>query len=652
MQLNDWAIKFSGAEFDGNTAEKLKTFFNNIWNSPAEYKVLMARRMFNLHFAMKKSIQAENNEQYLQKGIMSNTAFLLSGKNIVYYYLLRGEFPRILICDDILLHGRSILRLINSLEGIVLYYLSKTESQFEKETVLHELRKSILIYVFAQNAEGVLISSDYQLLAAQRLSLKELRSLSKEFSHYIQRCGVANTSYVLSITLPIGSLSWEKEMPTGAEGSFAYMGFRQKLFARYERESILDTIRIRYSRERYPQKEICTGLTLFGDIPFDSFDSLCRDLSDYLGTFAVYKRMTELLALETEEKELIRSRGQLVTFLYSTIALADFLREKMHLDDNDLVRVLLSSDYEKVAANFAGGERFVFEIVALINTISQDHQFVRCLKQMLSRVSIGRLIFNQENSTVSFQPIVEDGHTDDMEEDSLSLPYRYVQDIFYDVGMDGEYDAYQCKTGRKIFDSRSTGYDNITLGKYLQLIEKYGVKDIPGIGYMYGLMDEGQLTLNIEGNMEDCTIRTILKAGELATYVLPMRYSVFIPAFSMLERTCGLKEPFLQGEISGFIDYLQDHCFAIDNIPKNQDLKCLKNLKEDKQRLLQIYSIGQKFSDWDLSLKRPEQTEENRAVFYEELLKYVEESLRRAYYISCIRDYLAFKKTGRQNDEQ
>ena len=117
--------KLVRSSFSEEEYGKLLQFFQGIWQSNAAYKVFMARRAFNLNFAFMEIKDVQYKDEYKVEGIMSNTALLLCAEEIADRYRLTGHFPRIIIADDLLIHGRGIMKLIDNLECLLVEFLKK-----------------------------------------------------------------------------------------------------------------------------------------------------------------------------------------------------------------------------------------------------------------------------------------------------------------------------------------------------------------------------------------------------------------------------------------------------------------------------------------------------------------------------------------------
>lgn len=635
MNSNERTLQSS---FTGKRYEQIKEFMINIWRSKAKYKVLMARRAFNLNYAFMEACAVQNDERYIVDNIISNTALLLCAEEIAEYYRQSKQFPRILIADDLLLHGRGIIKLLNNFENLIVEFLSKKNIEEEKAVIHEKLFSAVNIYVFAQNKEGVLINQRYALKSEQYLPLNELRGLSQEISNALQVCGIANTSYVLSVDLPAylsKKMYYDNDL---ADSSylFRYRGNSMLYYYKYDK-SLLKTIRASFPVDCSRNGEMLTGLVLFGDVLSADFDELCKRIAFRLSTVIPYSRIVEIL--HYSNKKLARPKAQLVSFLLSIECLVEFCREEISADSTELYSILLRSDYSKIASNFDKASEIKYEITELFRSICFMNKFKDDFSEVLSEYVQTMRGFEKE----SFPFLYSNGGWLHSAMESSKL-YEQAEDIFYEVGINAECAAASYLQGYKKFDPDSPGSDAIRLNQYLSIMNHRDVDSVTSIGCILGLMDSGLLSMNLERNQE--TIECVLKAGELATYVLPRRFSVFIPAFAIVERYFQKRKVDLKVAISSFIDYLQDHCYKQGESIRRDDREQLKKLKESKGILLYMYMAGQLFQDWDTELltvgDRIASIEEQygiyRPVQYQEEIR--DEFLRKRHYAFCARLFI------------
>ena len=183
-----------------------------------------------------------------------------------------------------------------------------------------------------------------------------------------------------------------------------------------------------------------------------------------------------------------------------------------------------------------------------------------------------------------------------------------AEDIFYDVGMDAEYDANEYVRLQKKFDPSVQGSDAICFSQYLYFMKMNEVREEASVGSLFNLMDSGLLSMNLEADRGRSMVRNVLKAGELSTFALPRRFSTFVPALSIVERGYLKRGSNKKIVVGQFIDYLQSHCYRQDGKVDPKDMQLLQKLERSKSSLLYMYNAGQSMQDWDIDLL----TEEDR----------------------------------------
>lgn len=606
--------------------ERLWDYFQTIWEDPSDYKVLMPRRMLNLNYGLMQEWNIEDDEQYYTDEMMSSTAFLLAAKDIANQYIYTRCFPDMLICDDIMLHGRAVLRLLNSFKRIVLNHLEENNVDITESRLDIDLYSAVKIYIFARNKdEGMLIDErKYRLYSALVLPVDRLRELSSQISYFLQDCGTPNTSYVLS-----AKLTWEQiqRLDIGVN-AFSYMQREQSVFFRDRCSHVLETMRLHYSNNTPELGGFLTSLPIFEDISIELFDKTCKNIADFVEETSNYNRISEYL--RQDDAELVNPKAQLLSFIYSAVSLADFCRQYLSLNNKELLKILLSGDFEKILSNFDKDAIFKYEILSLFEDICGSTLTCLilwiCLEQAIasSNEDLERVLSRYKKEKFRY--------INSLDRELRQRLYEKAEEIFYEVGMDAEYEAYDYVRNKRYFDVISDSVDLITLDNYKKYMETD--KQDQSTGCLFGLMDIGLVAMNLKplntGNNQ--VIQTVLKAGEMATYVLPKRFSVFMPAFSIVERYCGRRYMHSKNIIRSFIDFLSDHCYQQSEKEDPRDRYLLNSLKRLKESLLRIYDVGQSFEDWDINLRNDNKQLTTRFAQNTNSLSYEEEWIRKKYY--------------------
>lgn len=184
----------------------LGRFYDSILESRAEYKVVLTRKCFNLlnvyHWCRKKQLPDDTkfSSQYY-----SDNTLISSIPKIAMSYVLFNRIPDLLIIDDILIHGRSINKLVDEFIDKLTDYLNYCNVKKERKEVERDVLCFLKIKVMVQNDKPLLLKGQYY----QRLELLDgaesiwnaakWHDLSSRTSRLISENFFSNTAYVLSM---------------------------------------------------------------------------------------------------------------------------------------------------------------------------------------------------------------------------------------------------------------------------------------------------------------------------------------------------------------------------------------------------------------------------------------------------------------------
>jgi len=601
--------------FPDGMAEKLHGFFENIWLDHSEYKVIMARRAFNLNYIFIGKYRAVFDQEYLLDNIISNNALLLSAKRLAIHYAKWGFFPKILICDDIMMYGRTIMRLIDELYSGIVYYIRQLDIKEHYVLRKNDLFDAITIYVFTKNDESILVDNRYRLITEEEMPITDIRHLSQQISDCIQNFGMANTSYVISSDLS------NKEMHMvyfsydrlDTVYSFQYRGRNQIVYVRERRNSI-GTIRVQVPDDYSDYGNIITSLVILDSYNKDQLDAIGFRMADWFRRYVRNGRIAEILECRCPFSDC--TRMQMISYILSVFNLAYYGRRVLDLNNNELYQLLIRSDYGKIAANFDFAYRIADELADLFQEVSFNRLTDRYIIELMSK---GNKEIIQYPTHILH---------------SRKGIYELAENIFYEKGIDAEEEAFSYKIRREIYDTQSEPVDSIDLNGYLYSMEKYG-KSNKGrdVGCALCLMDSGLISMNIEKREYSCY--PVLKAGELATSVFARRYSVFIPALAVVEKYFYRRGKYKMRVLDSFIDFLQGHCYSRYSEVLNDDKELLKEFVQDKDMAFEIYRTGQIFGDWNTDIVTDGdrvRTNTGRSQWH---MSKSEEDKRKEYYTKC-----------------
>lgn len=163
--------------------------------------------------------------QIYREHFITDFNFLSMSRGIAEYYNLKGELPKFVVVDELLLHGRSINRLLWSMENAVseafverrkktfLSGGSEQEVLCWKEEIRNAFVESVEISVFAKRKGTLLLFSRYareKKLSAVEYEGREWRSLSLHFAEIVAASCHNNVGFSWSLNPPVSALLFLK----------------------------------------------------------------------------------------------------------------------------------------------------------------------------------------------------------------------------------------------------------------------------------------------------------------------------------------------------------------------------------------------------------------------------------------------------------
>lgn len=614
MSSDPKLIKHSGELLLRDEYDGLYKFFQNIWDMPHAYVVMMARRCVNLNEIFMEISADEGSKVSNKERIISNSALLLYSDEIADYYNAWGRFPSIVIADDLIYHGRGIVNLLYELESLVVARLIDVRksplTKDERYYVHRDLSAMIDICAFCVNRQPLLIDDVNlrHLRAESKRFTSELRRISQRISIFLQRAGGPNTSYVLSsaeeFDFSRGSENWMKQ-------SWSYRGSRQDMFlcvsdTHHVSPGFLPTVRV---HRRYDEPESSnvklTSLVVFGEMTTDKVGSICQEIAKELQKpeygFDNFKTLPRILNSEHLPHQ--KPRVQMLSLLLSMICFRHFYRD-MGLAESG--PAITNTDMEKVARNFARREEIEDE---LCEVYTQPYFMDRLESLLYGEISSSAQPFLTQRPPRWTFPNT-----------STEKANTAVERLFYDIGMRSEKSAWRTVESLKRFSPKLPSLDLISLQQYMADVSSEdkntaAISEASAVSCMLAEMDNGLMSMNVETNLttaEDspsACVRCVLKAGELATFVMPRYFHQFIPALALVERKCWM----LKAEpLEAVIQFIQE---LPDKMPRTSEYadnlaKALEAEEEVFQTLKQegavfvarLYECGQSLNGWDFDL--------------------------------------------------
>lgn len=636
--------------FDLYYNESFCRYIKNLWEDEAEYKVMMSNRMLNLNNIFMEEWHAQDNKQFLTDGIMSDTAFLLDANSIAGRYAYRKRFPRILLCDDVMVYNHEIIKFLDKFYKLVSKQLAEYKVEVSERELMSDQSKAIIVYTFARskNEELLVDTNKYRLCSSQILPINRLREMSLRISDYLLDHGAVNTSYDISVKLP---WYYIRELISTRDGdlveSFKYKERCCNVFFRERSPYFLETMRLYYPDGDPKQGGVLTSHTFFRDISAEDFKTLCNNVAYYMERD--FKNSQIAKYLRREDIELVGPKVQLLSFLYSLLSLVDFCRQNLSADRGELYRILVSGDFNKTISNFDKGDIFRYEILTLFKSICFGGFRDRLLWYYLNESVMNSHAEQKENADIQYDAKFQMINVPF--KNNLKKEYTEVEDILYGVGMNGEYDAYQYIYSKPYFDVNKPSFNLISFQRFIRLMERKGSSRDIIIAILLGMVDRGLFSFDIKivESSELKIVRTMLKTGDLAVYLLPERFSIFIPALVEVEKHYKQIGRNVHLVISAFIEFIQDYCYEQAGNDDMRDKYLLNELKEKNLLLLYLYSCGQKFEDWDIDFRNMQKYYMSYLGKENGVFSLKEEMVRKNYYLNCAKKFCSKYSIRDQN---
>jgi len=502
------------------------------------YVVFVVRRSYILALIL---------ERFSSKKMISDssTTFLTDSSIVRYcdeiadFYKEHGYFPKILLCDDILIHGRNVNYVIDRIERRVIERIDG----IPEEVIKNDLAKAINIHIFVTNDAPLSLLSRYlPILVTRRIEAPSFwHNLSSDVSAYVNCTGIANAVYVFNRVLTRQDFDVIrkniKTIPT------SYQNVDEDGYVKlYESEQgyVKWASAIRFL---WFSKDECNAIPFVYLPELDSEEQvlLISDIERRMDAHEYYRAARKLVKCMTESKD---SRGinELLTYILSCTVIHDFCEassvdSKIYSDTGVYKKLARHlgiqgvSEKDAITALQQLCERPVYDTADDIDEFLQSE----CL-------GIDRYLFDY------------DCDAQDVEKDDIKL---FLENYFYINGRNSEFKVYSTRRVQRVFDTYTTYDESNTLNDTLKEIcgnyNKTGVEY--AFMYMMQMMDAG--VFSVSGNVkEDKPIgyHQLAKAGEQALLILPLRMDLFVPLITRIFDYCTLRMIELNDYIEKFFD--------------------------------------------------------------------------------------------------
>lgn len=601
---------------------QIRDFFTDFVGDTTQYAYVSAteRRCFNLAYTFLPDDRKEN--------LISNSGLLRYHRELAQQYLREGQFPRILIQDDLLLHGRGLSKFLHQLESAIeadILDLLRAEENPNVDTdgILRVFRRrlaqSIDLVVFARNKSPLLLDDRYlyRLRSQYALPVRDLHDLSWQLSDCLTRWRQANTCFAYSEHNPqLWDWLVSEQSVRSVEGTdwkqlhWQYDGESMGLFlhpvtsAQPDQIASVGTVRFFPGRQR---QQWFTSFTLLGRLPQNVIGQLCQQVADLIRS-TNQPDCTYILKLLTDESPYTDVvRGQFLSYLLSASDYRAFLKSipDYPYQAPNAGWIIANSDVCKICRNFGKINDILPGLTELLCSEPWMDAVHELLTQQLRQNACPLCPFPGEDTPVKISEV------------PFSEYNRCVETLFYELGMDAERNAAKWFYNVEIFQPATyQEYSDDKTNSGILALTSYYDRLLPGsaggaAAFYYGtaalihVMDLGLMGVRVASASDaDCQI-FLCKAGELAVLYGPRSIAVAIPALSYLETACRRTRVSLKELIDRFLTALDSEAFR-NVFSENGEIKdylLSREFQELKARIpaitAKIYYGNQRIAEWN-----------------------------------------------------
>lgn len=626
-------------------ALEIRSFFTNFVGDTSEYAYVSAteRRCFNLAYIFLPEGQKRN--------LVSNSGLLQYHRELTRYFVDHGCFPRILILDDLMVHGRGISKILYQLEMLIETDLKDLANEGSGQEQLsiearrvfrHRLVQAVDLLVFARNERPLLLDDRYRncLKSKHILSERELHDLSWQLSDALTRWRQANTCFAYSEhNMELWNMLVQEQTFRGVNVE----GWKLLLWE-YDEESMGVSLRfdkpqqikrissVRFFPGRQKQRWF-TSFTMMGAMPGIEIRQMGEQIAELLRKERkpCYEYILKLLTEDRTDADC--AIGQMLSYFLSVLDYRSFLKAipELHYEMPDAKWIMQNTDADKICRNF-GKKEDVFE--GLVDILCSESLMESIYQILLRRI-------DRKATTICDLPLAA------ADELSGDIPYeaynRSIEKLFYKVGIDAEESAarwfynvevfqpasYQEYKGRSI-SGKTGGVISLSDSFCFNGISLEETESTANLYYraaaLIHVMDYGLMGIRV-GEADGAKYQVLLcKAGEMATFFGPRRIALAVPALAVLEESCRGGRYTPRELIEEFADSLDEE--IIKSLIRVDDVTWKRECREVFQRLKkeipvvtrELYRGDQHYSEWNFknltTMSKMEMRRFQRALLY------------------------------------
>ena len=548
--------------------EGLRDFYRSIRESKYQYKICLPRRCFVLGRIFME-LDGESETTFDEKGCMTDSAVLSLCYEIAISFINNGKFPSILVCDDILIHGRAMNAFLVKLENRIIQCLVELGCKLSYVEMRTKLIFAIDIWVYMKSSKSSLMLSRY-LARIKAVNISDpviWRDLSNRISVLICESGAANANFILSSVVTYKEFS-------GRQGGYTKV---ETVYRKNKEISYIEPL------------NFGTGIKAILSVRMNATPEMKKKrIIPFVFLPHLQKGEREIL-LQAIEKKLPNERfcqivnrwknrsdricSEFISLVLSQNVLLSFMQEyelREILDDVDV-------EISKISHNYGNST----DVCDLIKYIKKNKLF--------SKEELIELI---KTVTEQAEPICESTDYHILTEETSNKLLGVMEDIISEVGWQSEKEAYELWADSYIPTKLQYKETRMGIFDYIDKVREHaeGFFSLYYVmAYALQFMDAGLMVVSVyKADEQDGEYAQYCKAGEQSITVQQRRNYKYIPLLVAINRRCIGSGLSVQEELD---DYISQYSISDDDRQKMLDL--LRRIKEADQSV----------DDWDFLMQ-------------------------------------------------
>ena len=561
---------------DEERIERLLRWYDEILSGGYDFVVFVARRSYMLALMLQKmQDQDKEMEDKSESVILTDASLYLHCEDFARLYCESGRFPSICVCEDILLYGKGMNHLLESVEQRLCALLS----DYPQEEIEQAFEDAVQLREYARGSRSLLLYGKYDKnnVFEEILTLAQLHQLSYSLSSLLLCSDIANECYVPSLGLSDEQYN-SLDLSSFKESSYHNIKEKTEIKILSDGDKIKAIYTLRIIKNRYIEGYRVVPFVFLPNLNERETELLLQGMADKVGSKgeAVINWLYELKQIEGK-----RSFNELITLVLSSAFLQEFL-EKEHLYFND------KREIRKLARNY--NQKGLPETEKILTDIINNKLFSQVDLEDALAHSIDGSNFILKTGTFA---------DTDLQSNDISEIRDKVEHYFYEWSCEEEKRMFAVSHNPFFPDAARDERSLKTTPVVLRDLFTYNSPEKLGYGicWILQLMDIGAVAISSYPSKDSFVegVCQYAKTGEISLFIDPVRYYKYIPMLLRMRLRCRQEGRNMEEEMDRFKDSIE-----LKMSFHNDEYNIITEQWEALKGFLgKLSEIGQTLEDWN-----------------------------------------------------